>query len=96
MDPSKISGVKDWLILKSMTKVKSSSTLTSFYPWFAWESFKIVEPLTKLMRKAKKYDWTKNVLHLLKKNQRLTTILVLAIPDENKAMVVYNNTHGED
>jgi len=59
IDSSKIQTVKDWPIPKTVTEIKSFIGLAGYYRRFVQDFSKITTPLMKLIRKGKKYIWTK-------------------------------------
>ena len=80
MDPAKLETVRDWRIPKSVSEVRSFLGLAGYFS-------SIAEPLTKIIRKEVKYRWTEECqLAFEELKDRLTTALVLAIPDGSGGM----------
>jgi len=57
VDPSKVQAVKDWLTLKSVTKIRSFLGLVGYCWRFVQDFLRIAGPLTKLTHKGEKYVW---------------------------------------
>ena len=60
VDPAKIEAVRDWLIPKSVTEVRSFLGLAGYCCRFVQNFSRIAEPLTKLTRKEMKYRGTED------------------------------------
>ena len=58
MDPQKIKAITQWPRPKNATKVRHFLGLVGYYHMFVQNFSKIVTPLTYLMRKTTKYEWT--------------------------------------
>jgi hypothetical protein len=79
VDPGKVKDVLDWKPPTSVTQVHSFLGLAGYYQRFILIFSKIVNPMTELLKKGTKYDWSEDcdeAFHILKK--LLTTSLVLA------------------
>ena len=59
MDPAKIEAVRDWPTPKNMTEIRSFLGLVGYYRRFVKDFSKIARPMTNLMKKDKKFEWTK-------------------------------------
>lgn len=58
VDPSKVEAMTEWKSPKSVPEVRSFIGLAGYYRMFTENSSKIARPLTQLLKKEKKYDWT--------------------------------------
>lgn len=97
VDPTKISAVTNWPILKNVLEMMSFLGLAGYYQKFLKEFSKIVEPLTKLMRKRYKYDWSVECDSSFKKlKKRLTTASMLTVLNGTELMLIYNDAFGKE
>jgi hypothetical protein len=74
----------------SVSDIQSFLALPGYYQRFIEGFSKISKPMTKLLRKDKQFEWTlacEASFHELKK--RLTTALVLVMPDMEKSFSIY-------
>ena len=89
-DPSKVEAVLEWKQPTSVTEVRSFLGLAGYYRRFIEGLSKLSRPMTHLLKKEKKYEWTeaceKSFQELKKK---LTTAPVLVLPDIHKDFEVY-------
>uniref|UniRef100_A0A6N2LYN7 Reverse transcriptase n=1 Tax=Salix viminalis TaxID=40686 RepID=A0A6N2LYN7_SALVM len=92
VDPRKVEAIQNWPTLKNVTEVRSFLGLASYYRRFVEGFSKIAKPLTNLMKKNAKFQWTdaceKSFQEL---KQRLVTAPVLTIPSESGNFVVYSD-----
>ncbi len=58
MDPTKISGIKDWPIPKTVMDVRSFLGFCNFYRAFIWGFANIARPLNQLTKKEQIWEWT--------------------------------------
>src|SRR5882762_1105785 len=58
MDPTKISGIKDWPIPKTVTDVRSFLGFCNFYQSFIQGFADIARPLNQLTKKEQVWEWT--------------------------------------
>ena len=92
MDPKKIEAVVNWKPLKNVLEVRSFLGLAGYYRKFVEGFSKIAAPLTKLVRKDIKYDWVDACQQSFKElKSRLTSALVLALPNGRDGFVVYSD-----
>ena len=89
VDLSKVEVVLKWERLKSVTEIRSFVGLADYYRRFIEGFSKIAAPLTQLTRKDQPFPWTdrceENFLDL---KQKLTSALVLVIPDTSRPFEV--------
>ena len=95
VDPAKVKAFRDWSIPKSTAEVRSFLGLAGYYRRFVQNFCRIVEPLTKLTRKAVKYEWAEACQSAFEElKNRLKTTQILAIPDGSGGMVIYSDASG--
>jgi hypothetical protein len=81
VDPSKVQDVLNWNAPTSVGDIRSFLGLAGYYQRFIKGFSKISKPITELLEKDKKFDWTsacETSFQELKK--RLTTALILVMP----------------
>jgi hypothetical protein len=96
VDPNKIQDVLSWNTSMSIDDIRSFLGLAGYYQRFIKGYSKISKPMTKLLEKFKKFKWTPTCeasFQELKK--RLTTALILVMPDMEKSFSVYCDTFGQ-
>jgi hypothetical protein len=96
VDPSKIQDALSWNTPTSVTDIRSFLRLVRYYQRFIKAFSKITKPMTELLGKDKKFKWTptcKASFQELKK--RLTTALVLVMPDMEKPFLINCNALGQ-
>ena len=57
VDPEKIWEIKDWLVPKDVTDVRSFMGIIGYYRRFIEGFSRIANPITSLPKKGKKFDW---------------------------------------
>ena len=90
VDPSKVQDMLDWKSPKSMHQIHQFLGLAGYYRRFILDFSKIAQPMTKLLQKEAKFDWSpacEEAFQALK--TFLTTAPVLAQPDIDRAFDVY-------
>jgi hypothetical protein len=90
VDPSKVESVTKWESPKNQGEIRSFLGLAGYYRGFIENFSKIVKPMTELLKKEKKFEWTdacEASFQGLK--QRLVTTPVLCLPDIFKDFQVY-------
>ena len=95
-DPSKVQEVLDWEVPETQKKFRGFLGLAGYYPRFIENFSKISKPLTSLLEKDAKFEWTEArqvAFDELKK--RLTTSPVLVVPDPEKRFTVYCDASRE-
>ena len=58
VDPKKIRAIKKWPVPKDVIDVRSFMGITSYYQRFIEEFSRIVNPITSLQKKGKKFEWS--------------------------------------
>ncbi|XP_017412935.1 uncharacterized protein LOC108324500 [Vigna angularis] len=90
VDLAKVEAVLKWERPKSMTEVRIFVGFVGYYRRFVEGFSKIVGPLTQLTRKDQPFSWTNKCKASFEEmKRRLTSALVLAIPDTTKSLEVF-------
>jgi hypothetical protein len=95
VDPEKVQEVMNWKPPTIVRQIRSFLGLAGYYRRFIPNFSRIAKPMTKLLKKGVKYDWSQkceDVFHTLR--QHLTTAPVLAQPDNTKSFDVYCDASG--
>jgi hypothetical protein len=90
VDPAKVTTVIEWEPPKNVGEVRSFLGLAGYYRRFIENFSKIAKPMTELLKKEKKFEWTEgceNSFQELKK--RLVSAPVLCLPNLEKEFQVY-------
>ncbi|GKA72973.1 putative reverse transcriptase domain-containing protein, partial [Tanacetum coccineum] len=90
VDPAKIDSIKDWASPKTPIEIRQFLGLAGYYRRFIKGFSKIAKPMTKLTQKNVKFDWSEKAeaaFQLLK--QKLCSVLILALPEDNENFMVY-------
>jgi hypothetical protein len=90
VDPSKVRDVLNWSPPKNVPEIRSFLGLAGYYQRFIEGFSKIVKPLTTLLEKGKEFKWDEKCQASFEElKKRLTTALVLIMPDVHKGFDVY-------
>jgi hypothetical protein len=90
VDPSKVQEVLDWKFPRSITQIRSFLGLAGYYHRFIPNFSKITNPMTKLLEKEEKFEWSPQYEEaFLTLKKLLTTVLVLAQPNIENLFDVY-------
>jgi len=82
VDPSKVQDVLNWKPPRTVHDIRSFLGLAGYYRRFIPDFSKIAQPMTKLLHKDVKYDWTQKCEEAFRTlKQLLTEAPVLASPD---------------
>ena len=95
VDPTKIEAVVNWKPPRSVTEVRSFLGLAGYYRRFVKGFFVIASPLTKLLRKGIKFEWSykcQNSFQQLKGT--LVEAPVLTQPTSRKEYTLYSDASG--
>ncbi|WVZ97975.1 hypothetical protein U9M48_043470 [Paspalum notatum var. saurae] len=90
VDPNKIEAVSNWKTPCNVTEIRSFLGLSKYYRRFIENFSKIAKPMTKLPKDKVSFEWNdkcEKSFQCLK--DKLTTTLVLTLPDLQKDFVVY-------
>jgi hypothetical protein len=96
VNPERVQAILDWTPPKNVKQVRSFLGLASYYRRFVENFSKIVKPLTDLLHKGVKFEWTEKCqesFHTLK--DKLTSAPVLSLPDTRKDFVIYCDASRE-
>jgi hypothetical protein len=96
VDPSKVQDVLDWKAPTSVGDIRSFLGLAGYYQRFIEGFSKISKPMIELLEKDKQFEWMpacESSFQELKK--RLTTTLVLVMPDLEKPFFIYCDVSGQ-
>ncbi|KAG8503904.1 hypothetical protein CXB51_001877 [Gossypium anomalum] len=92
VDPSKISAIVDWKPPKNVSEVRSFLGLAGYYRRFVKGFSMIATPLTRLLRKDIKFEWTEKCQQSFDKLKTLLTKApVLVQPEPGKEFVIYSD-----
>ena len=85
MDPSKLKGIRDWPIPKTVKQVRSWLGFGNFYWRFIKGFSHLAQPLNQLLKKDQPFIWDDNAQTLFDKmKKRFTEEPVLIMPDQMK------------
>jgi hypothetical protein len=85
----------DWKPPTTVRQIRSFMGLAGYYRRFIPDFSRIAKPMTKLLKKGVKFDWSRkceDAFHALR--QHLTTAPALAQPDNSKSFDVYCDASG--
>ncbi|KAG8478487.1 hypothetical protein CXB51_028219 [Gossypium anomalum] len=92
VDPSKISAIVDWKPPKNVTEVRSFLGLAGYYRRFVNGFSIITAPMTRLLRKNVKFEWTEECQQSFEELKKLLTEApVLVQPGSGKEFMVYSD-----
>jgi len=92
VDPAKIATVVEWPRPTNITEVRSFLGMAGYYRRFVQDFSKIATPLTQLLRKDHKFEWTKDCEASFQElKQRLVTAPILVIPQGDDGYVIYSD-----
>jgi hypothetical protein len=95
VDLTKVHEVLDWKAPTTIHEVRSFLGLAGYYRRFILDFSKIAKPMTRLLQKDRKFDWTlecEQAFHTLR--TLLTSAPVLTQPDIEKPFDVYYDASG--
>ncbi|XP_031120625.1 uncharacterized protein LOC116023756 [Ipomoea triloba] len=92
VDPAKIRAVIEWEAPKSITEIRSFLGLAGYYRRFVQDFSKIARPLTNLLKKTTKYNWSEECEQAFQElKKRLTTAPVLTLPVGTEGYELYTD-----
>ena len=92
VDLAKVTAVVDWLRPTNISEVRSFLGMAGYYRRFVKDFSKIASPLTQLLCKNHKFDWTsKCEASFQELKNRLVTAPVLTVPQGNEEFMVYSD-----
>ncbi|KAK1694553.1 hypothetical protein QYE76_011250, partial [Lolium multiflorum] len=90
VDPAKMKTVEEWKAPTTQTKVRAFLGLAGYYRRFVEGFSCIARPMTQLLKKDKKFEWTDKCEESFQKlKERFTTAPILIMPDITKPFDVY-------
>jgi hypothetical protein len=95
VDPEKVQEVMDWEPPSTVRQIRSFLGLAGYYRRFIPDFSRIAKPMTKLLKKGVKFEWSQkceDVFHALR--QHLTIAPVLAQPNNTKSFDIYCDASG--
>ena len=95
VDPTKIEGVVNWKPPRNVTEVRSFLGLAGYYRRFVRGFSIIASPLTKLLRKGIKFEWTDKCQSSFERSKgMLVEAPVLTQPTSRKEYTLYSDASG--
>jgi hypothetical protein len=96
VDPSKVKDVLSWKTPQNVLDIRSFLSLAGYYRRFIEGFSKISKPMTELLAKGKTFEWTpRHEASFQESRKRLTTALVLTMPDIEKPFSIYCDASGQ-
>jgi hypothetical protein len=90
VDPGKVKDVLNWMPHTTISVIRSFLGLAGYYPWVIKDFSKIAKPMTKLLKKNKDFNWTKECQSSFEEFKKwLTSALALILPDITKVFNIY-------
>ena len=90
VDPSKVRDVLNWKPPTDVGEIRSFLGLAGYYRRFIEGFSKFAKPMTALLEKNAKFVWSEECqANFEELKKRLTTALVLVLPDLNKSFLIY-------
>jgi hypothetical protein len=90
VDPSKITSIMERKAPTNPTEVRAFLGLAGYYRKFVEGFSSIARPLTQLLKKDKKFEWTEKCEQSFQElKKRLVTAPILTMPDISKSFDVY-------
>jgi hypothetical protein len=90
VDPSKIKSIMERKAPTNPTEVRAFLGLAGYYQKFVEGFSSIARPLTQLLKKEKKFEWTQKCEQSFQElNKRLVSAPILTMPDITKSFHVY-------
>jgi hypothetical protein len=96
VDPSKVKDVLSWNTPQNVSDIISFLGLAGYYRRFIEGFSKIFKPITELLAKGNTFEWTpKCETSFQELKKRLTTALVLTMPDMERPFSIYCDASGQ-
>jgi hypothetical protein len=96
IDPSKVKDVLSWNTPQNSLDIRSFLDLVGYYRRFIEGSSKISSAMTELLVKGETFQWTPRCeAHFQELKKRLTTTLVLTMPNMEKPFSIYSDASGQ-
>jgi len=92
VDPRKVKAITEWSRPTNITEITGFLGLSGYYRRFIKDFLKIASPLTNLLKKANKFEWTEKCKRAFQElRQRLTTAPILMLPVEGQEYTIYSD-----
>jgi len=92
VDPAKVATMVDWPRPTNIIEIRSFLGMAGYYRRFGQDFSRIATPLSRLLRKAHKFEWTdKCEASFQELKQRLMTAPILVVPEGNEGYAVYSD-----
>ncbi|KAG8474413.1 hypothetical protein CXB51_033837 [Gossypium anomalum] len=92
VDPSKVSAIVNWIPPKNVSEVRSFLGLAGYYRRFVKGFSMIASPMTRLLQKDVKFEWTDECQQSFNRlKDLLTKAPVLVQPEPGKEFVIYSD-----
>ena len=92
VDPQKIRAIVDWPRPANVTEIRSFLGLAGYYRMFIKDFSKISSPLTNLLKKVVKFEWSSKCEEAFQElKSRLTSAPILTLPVEGEEYIVYSD-----
>jgi hypothetical protein len=96
VDPSKVQNVLSWNAPTSVGDIQSFLRLARYYRRFIEGFSKISKPMTELLEKDKKFEWTSTCeASFQEMMKQLTTAPILVMPNIEKSFSIYCDASGQ-
>jgi hypothetical protein len=96
VDSIKVQDVLRWKAPTSASDIRSFLGFAGYYRRFIERFSKISKPMTELLEKDKKFEWTSACEASFEElRKRLTTALILVMPDMQKSFSIYCDALGQ-
>nr|GEW37973.1 hypothetical protein [Tanacetum cinerariifolium] len=97
MDPAMVEATTKWPRPKKVTEIRSFLELAGYYRRFVEGFLRLALPLTKLMRKGKKFVWDEErEKSFIELKRRLVSALILTLPSGSGGFQIYSDTSKKD
>jgi len=92
MDPTKLAGIKDWILPKTVKGIRSFLGFGNFYQRFINRYSEITRPLNELTKKTKIFEWSQECQIAFENlKEKFLREPILIIPDPTKQFFVESN-----
>jgi len=92
VDPQMVKAITEWSRLTNITEIRSFLGLAGYYQRFVKDFSKIASPLTNLLKKVNKFEWTEKCEKAFQElRQRLAAAPLLTLPMEGKQCTIYSD-----
>jgi hypothetical protein len=96
VDPSKVKDVLSWKTPQNVSDIGSFLGVVGYYRRFIEGFSQISKPMMELLAKGKTFEWTpRREANFEELKKRLTTTLVLTMPDMEKPFSLYYDASGQ-